>query len=358
MKYYEEDYGVNRLGVRYKTCKKCREKKHKCTYEGCDKSFKDKGHLNRHIRTVHEGDKPHECEICNKTFGQKGYLDTHIRTVHEDDKPYECKICNKSFGHKGCLGRHIRNVHEDDKPHECNICNKFFGHKGTLITHIRTVHENIKPFECKICNKSFGLKKCLDTHIRTVHEGDKPYECDVCNKSFGQKGNLDTHIRTVHEGDKPYECKICNKCFGEKGTFNKHKKICTGESNLSHGEYTVEQYLLRNNIQFIYNGSHYNLKSYKNKGLLRFDFILPMDKYGFYCFIEFDGKHHYHPVCFGGISQERAEENFKRQQENDRLKDEYCDENHFPLLRIKYDCTKTENIEQKVEEFLKQYLNF
>ena len=52
--------------------------------------------------------------------------------------------------------------------------------------------------------------------------------------------------------------------------------------------------------------------------------------------IEVDGEQHFRPVCFGGITKERAELNFKKSQERDRIKDEYCKENGIKLLRIPY----------------------
>ena len=53
-------------------------------------------------------------------------------------------------------------------------------------------------------------------------------------------------------------------------------------------------------------------------------------------FIEYNGQQHYKPVCFGGIPQEKAEEQFKKQQEHDKIKDDFCKENNHPLLWISY----------------------
>gem|GEM_PF-4834878 len=48
----------------------------------CGKAFKKKGNLNRHIKTVHEKQKPFKCEHCGRTFGQKEHLNKHIKVVH------------------------------------------------------------------------------------------------------------------------------------------------------------------------------------------------------------------------------------------------------------------------------------
>ena len=56
--------------------------------------------------------------------------------------------------------------------------------------------------------------------------------------------------------------------------------------------------------------------------------------------IEYDGQQHFFPVRFGGISQERAEDNFKSQKKRDRKKNRLIkahpeEVNYF--IRFKYD---------------------
>jgi len=52
--------------------------------------------------------------------------------------------------------------------------------------------------------------------------------------------------------------------------------------------------------------------------------------------IEYDGEQHYMPVNFGDNDPIKMEENLKRVQEHDRLKNKYCEENNISLLRIPY----------------------
>jgi hypothetical protein len=62
-------------------------------------------------------------------------------------------------------------------------------------------------------------------------------------------------------------------------------------------------------------------------------------KVDFYIFssntiIEYNGAQHYSPRCFGGISQERAKENFIKQQERDLYLDRFCAKNNIKLIWI------------------------
>lgn len=59
--------------------------------------------------------------------------------------------------------------------------------------------------------------------------------------------------------------------------------------------------------------------------------------------IEYDGEHHFQPVRFGGMSEEKAIENFIKTKENDEIKNQYCKDNGIDLLRIPY--TEKDNIE-------------
>ena len=52
-----------------------------------------------------------KCKLCNKVFSRKSYLKKHIRVVHEKQRPYECDRCKKTFGEKGNLNRHKKKYH-------------------------------------------------------------------------------------------------------------------------------------------------------------------------------------------------------------------------------------------------------
>jgi hypothetical protein len=67
--------------------------------------------------------------------------------------------------------------------------------------------------------------------------------------------------------------------------------------------------------------------------------------------IEIDGEQHFRPIQFEGITLEKAIEKFIIQQQNDQIKNEYCENKRIKLIRIRYD----ENIEKILKKELSLY---
>ena len=65
---------------------------------------------------------------------------------------------------------------------------------------------------------------------------------------------------------------------------------------------------------------------------LPFDFYIP----DLNVCIEYQGEQHYHPVNFGGISDEEAYDNFVKTQRHDEIKRNYCIANDIKLICIPY----------------------
>lgn len=80
----------------------------------------------------------------------------------------------------------------------------------------------------------------------------------------------------------------------------------------------------------------------------RYDFYLP----DYNLIIEYDGEQHYFPVNFGGWDELELHRRFKNTQENDRIKTQYCNDNHINLLRIPY--WEKQNIETIIYNHLQR----
>ena len=107
---------------------------------------------------------------------------------------------------------------------------------------------------------------------------------------------------------KGYGCPICASYFKSKG------------------EEKISNFLKINNIEFLTQYSFDKLVGLKG-GLLLYDFYIP--KYNI--LIEYNGEQHYRPIDYFG-----GEEKFKVQQEHDRRKREYAENNGFQFIEIGY----------------------
>ena len=78
--------------------------------------------------------------------------------MHESEKPFQCKVCNKAFKRKLYLTRHISFVHDGKRPFKCDICNLGCKTIGELSLHKTEVHKGKQPYKCEICLKRFSRR--------------------------------------------------------------------------------------------------------------------------------------------------------------------------------------------------------
>ena len=105
----------------------------------------------------------------------------------------------------------------------------------------------------------------------------------------------------------------------------------------------------KENINYYYNESYDNVR---DKSLLRFDFRL--ETLGDPIFIEYDGQFHYHPIRKSNTTTpEAAEAKLIQTKKRDKIKDDYCNDNGYLLLRIPH--WEKNNINQIVSDFIDEH---
>ena len=161
---------------------------------------------------------------------------------------------------------------------------------------------------------------------------------DLISKRFGNLVVIDRLSDDLFE-NKRWKCQCdCGKIVyhSTNELKNGHVLSC-GCLNLSKGEFYLRSIFDKYNINYIPEYSVNDCRSLKDYPL-RFDFYLP----DYQLLIEYDGIQHFKPT--------RGKEMLKLQQENDKIKDLYCNDNNIELIRIPYSY----NTFEMVEDFIKQ----
>ena len=180
------------------TCEKCRKHfSQKCALKrhlenSCNeitKKCKSCKKLFRLNETVMLREKLDKCFECHKNAEN---------SLNIKKKPFPCKNCNKSYKNKRDLNRHLLS-HSDARPHECKLCEKSFKLGHHLKNHLAT-HSNEKTYtyKCEKCERYFAKEVYLRNHVMT-HTGEKPYQCTYCKRSFTWEKSLKNHLLT-HTG--------------------------------------------------------------------------------------------------------------------------------------------------------------
>lgn len=102
---------------------------------------------------------------------------------------------------------------------------------------------------------------------------------------------------------------------------------CPNCNIISKGEEKIAELLTQYNLSFIKEKTFESCINPNSGRLLRFDFFVD-NSY----LIEFDGKQHFEPINFFTMGQ--AE--YGELQSRDKLKNQWCVDNHIPLIRIPY----------------------
>jgi hypothetical protein len=106
-------------------------------------------------------------------FATNKQLKYHMLSVHEEEKPFNCNLCDYSSVTKSNLNRHVSDVHEDNRPFECEKCEAKYKSKPALgTTHILRRHflEMSKSLQI-----SLKVKRSQKDHKRSqkVQKGSK-----------------------------------------------------------------------------------------------------------------------------------------------------------------------------------------
>jgi hypothetical protein len=184
------------------------------------------------------------------------------------------------------------------------------------------------------CPEKVIYKKTTEEYILEAKEvwGDK-YDYSL-TKYEGALNN----IKVIYNG-VVYEQRAKSHLEGSAPEFRK-----TEESILND---TLNKYDLEGEKEIISFLEKFKMKFEYKKSLsnIIFDFYIPSNR----TLIEFDGLYHFEPVdTLGGLKT------YNKMKINDKIKNDYCEENYINLIRIKYD--QIDDIYQILWDSLKIYI--
>ncbi|CAL8130985.1 unnamed protein product [Orchesella dallaii] len=201
------------------------------TCKTCKKTFNRVDRLGRHVKYVHLKMKNHWCVFCEKQFRTKQHLDRHI-LGHVGENHYWCNMCDFELSRKVQLKLHRKqhNVEKPYKKYRCEICTKSFIYNYQLTEHLQ-IHNpsRPRPYFCAICQKDFTTAYHLERHVQDIHEKIKKYSCVFCEKQFARADKLNEHIRS-HIGEKPFLCDTCDNELASSQRLKSHKMLHTKQN--------------------------------------------------------------------------------------------------------------------------------
>jgi len=106
IEFVQEDMEVQQMSRRGKGRPKKPKKLFRCPFESCQRKFNREYNLREHIRTHNPcRSKEYTCKICNESFYSSSVLNRHVASIHEGEK-FCCKYCGRPFNRKDALRRH------------------------------------------------------------------------------------------------------------------------------------------------------------------------------------------------------------------------------------------------------------
>ena len=266
-----------------------------------------------------------------------------------DYRGVETKVCIICPNH----GEFWQTPNNHMKGHDCIKCvnEKKRSTLEEFISQARELHGNKYDYS-KVIYKSSLIKVCIhcDMHgdFWQTPSDHLSYGCPKCgilkaqksNRSTGEEfiikavslyGNRYDYSKINYINSKTKICIVCPKHGEFWQTPNDHlRNHNCAKCNISQGEKKISEWLEKQGMQY---KQQYKFSGLVGKGgrPLKFDFYIPSQNQ----LIEFDGEQHFKPM-YKRLSKERAIKIFEHLKHNDNLKDQYCERNGAPLLRINF----------------------
>lgn len=187
------------------------------------KNTSEEYHLSS-VKSLEKQSKIYPCGYCEHITDKKKLLRAHLTEVHPEEYPV-AKGTRRSFVATETAVQHARMEHDGKVYYHCNECGKNLNSPYTFYWHLR-IHTGERLFTCHLCGKRFRVHQGLARHLKETHAGIKNVPCDLCGRMFSTRRNVEDH-RRIHTGERPYVCNICGKTFKQKASLFVHNRTHT-----------------------------------------------------------------------------------------------------------------------------------
>lgn len=181
-----------------------------------------------------------------------------------------------------------------------------------------------------------GCPKCAhEIRERKQYSRNRHSKEQFIERSRKTHGTKYDYSKTIYRGQMKLVTITCpiHGEFEQIANNHIHGNGCSRCSD-SRGERTIRLLLEEMCIEYQQQKTFPDCKNFNRTkpNVLPFDFYLPRHN----ILIEFDGKHHFEPVTFNGISADEAERLHKETVQNDAIKSAYAVDRGYVLVRIPY----------------------
>lgn len=126
-----------------------KDRPNKC--ESCVSTFKDPSAFGRHKKLHLENTEKYVCSKCNKTFNTYNSWYGHKKS-HSNERPFKCSDCDKGYKAKRGLDKHVINSH-GGLTVVCDLCDKTFPNELYLRNHKKTHKQLAQLFQSSFVPK-------------------------------------------------------------------------------------------------------------------------------------------------------------------------------------------------------------
>ena len=143
-----------------------------CSSRQCGKTFGSLESFKKH--QLRHGQMKYLCQVCGQNFSFPSDLVSQ-ETVHSEEKKFKCSYpkCGKSYKTKAEYNRHYSYRHKQklakSQEIKCSICDKFFSKVKYLKEHQKS-HLHDLPFGCHYCGEWFKWRSGHQNHINEKHK--------------------------------------------------------------------------------------------------------------------------------------------------------------------------------------------